>query len=142
MAQHQCVLGVVGRVALPPLVAGLAGARGVAAVEGDALVGTPAALHWPDGDVGQRWGFCEEPRRVVQPAFPPVEIERRDHLGVDSFVRVHIADRSARAQAEKDDFVAKGMRGKRDRGPRYRQLTRLAVQIVPPRFGVVTASSS
>ena len=52
---------------------------------------------------------------------------------------MHIADRSARAQPEKDDFVAEGMRGERDRGPRNGELIPLVVEVVPPRLGVIAA---
>ena len=50
---------------------------------------------------------------------------------------MNIADRSARPQPEKDHFVAQGVHGERERGSRNRELTRLAIKIVPPRLGVV-----
>ena len=141
MAQHQCVLAGVGPVAQPPFPARLTRIWLVATVEDDAFVGTPAALHLPDGDVGQWRGCREEPFGFVQPPSAAVEIQRRNNLPVDPVKGMHIADRSARAQPEKHDFVAQGVHGERDRGPRNRELMRLAVEIVPPRLGVVATGS-
>ena len=141
MAQHQCVLAVVGGVVQPPLRARLARIGRVAAVEDDALVGTSAALDLPDGDVGQRRGCREEPFGFVQPPSAAVEIKRRNHFTVDPVKGMHIADRSARPQPEKDDFVAQGVQGERDSGPRNRKLARFAVEIVPPGLGVVATGS-
>jgi hypothetical protein len=77
----------------------------------------------------------EEPFGFVQPPSAAVEIQRRNHFTVDPVKLVNIADRSARPQPEKDHFVAQGVHGERERGSRNRELTRLAIEIVPPRLG-------
>lgn len=41
----------------------------------------------------------------------------------------------ARPQSPKNNFVAKGVHGERESGPRNRELTLSAVEVVPPGFG-------
>ena len=83
----------------------------------------------------------EEPFGFVQPPSAAVEMQRRNHFTVDPVKLVNIADWSARPQTEKDDFVAQGVHDERDSGSRNRELTRLAIEIVPPRLGVVATGS-
>lgn len=68
-------------------------------------MGTSAALDLPDGDVGQRRGWREEPFGVVQPPSSAVEVESRNHFAVDSVKGMLAADWSARPHQEADGEV-------------------------------------
>ena len=137
--QHQCILALVALVAAPAVLAGFTRARRVPAVEDDALAGSAGARETPDRDVGQWRGRREEPLRFVQPPALAVEVQRRDHLVVDPRKGSFIADGSAHSQPEKHDLVAKGMRGKRNRGSRNREFAFVLAEVVSPRPRVVAA---